>query len=56
VRLLQQSLRQLGSDAVVEILPGRDHFTLLDVGMRARIAREMTETLRRAGIGGDGTP
>jgi S-formylglutathione hydrolase FrmB len=56
VRLLQQSLQRLGSDAAVEIIPGKDHGTLLDGGMRARIAREMTETLRRAGIGGGGTP
>jgi hypothetical protein len=47
-RLLKESLAKLGSDAVVEILPGRDHGTLLDPALRARIAREMAETVRRA--------
>src|SRR5439155_20404 len=28
--LLKQSLRKLGSDAVVEVFPGRDHSTLID--------------------------
>jgi len=40
----------LGSDAVIEILPGKDHEGLLDSDMEARIAREMAETLRGAGI------
>ena len=48
VRLLQASLKKLGSDAVVEIVPGRDHGTLLDKAMRERIAREMGDALRRA--------
>jgi Putative esterase len=51
-RLLQRSLASLGSDAVVEIVPGKDHGTLLGDDMRARIAREMAETLRRVGISG----
>jgi hypothetical protein len=41
VRLLGQSLKNLGSDAVVEIIPGKDHGTLVDSAMRKRIAREM---------------
>jgi hypothetical protein len=56
VRLLQQTLAQRGSDAVIEILPGRDHSTLLAADMKARISREMTETLRRANAGGVSTP
>jgi hypothetical protein len=40
-RLLERTLSDLGSDAVVEIVPGRDHWTLLDAAMRARIAAEM---------------
>ena len=48
VRLLKQELAQLGSDAMVEILPGKDHGTLLGQEMRARIAQEMAETVRRA--------
>lgn len=40
-RLLGESLKKLGSDAVIEIVPGRDHGNLLDTAMRERIAREM---------------
>ena len=47
VRLLQESLQRLGSDADVEIIPGRDHGTLLDGPMRERIAREMADAYRR---------
>lgn len=47
VRLLQESLKKLGSDADVEIVPGRDHGTLLDGKMRERIAREMADAFRR---------
>lgn len=39
--LLKESLAKLGSDAMVAIFPGRDHGTLLDRGLRERIAREM---------------
>jgi hypothetical protein len=46
-RLLGESLKKLGSDAVVEIVPGRDHGSLMDIAMRQRIAREMAETLRK---------
>jgi hypothetical protein len=58
VGLLKQSLAALGSDAVVEIVPGKDHFAMFfDPSINARIAAEMTETLRRAGIiGGSGAP
>lgn len=47
VVLLKEALKRLGSDAVVEIFPGRDHRTLMDKEMRARIAREMAEQFRR---------
>ena len=47
VRLLRDSLKSLGSDADVEIVPGRDHGTLLDRTMRERIAREMADAFRR---------
>ncbi|HVS35968.1 MAG TPA: alpha/beta hydrolase-fold protein [Gemmataceae bacterium] len=47
VRLLQASLKDLGSDAVVEIVPGRDHGSLVDRAMRERIAHEMAEAFRR---------
>jgi hypothetical protein len=45
--LLKQSLARLGSDAVVELFPGRDHGTLMDKALRQRIAREMAEQFRR---------
>jgi pimeloyl-ACP methyl ester carboxylesterase len=40
-KLLQLSMRKLGSDAVVELFPGRNHGSLLDQALRQRIAREM---------------
>ena len=36
---------KLGSDAVVEVFPGRDHSTLIDKKLRDRIAREMAARL-----------
>ncbi|HLN33456.1 MAG TPA: alpha/beta hydrolase [Gemmataceae bacterium] len=47
VRFLKESLGKLGSDAVIEIFPGKDHGTLMDAAMRQRIAREMAEQFRR---------
>ena len=41
VKLLKESLAKLGSDAVVEIVPNRDHGTLLDPKLATRIDREM---------------
>jgi pimeloyl-ACP methyl ester carboxylesterase len=46
-RLLGESLKKLGSDAVVEIVPGRDHGSLLDMAMRERIAREMAAAFQK---------
>ncbi len=43
-RLLQESLLKLGSDAVVEIHPGRNHGSLMTRELRDRIRREMTAT------------
>jgi hypothetical protein len=45
--LLKQALAKLGSDAVVEVFPGRDHGTLMDRKLRDRIAREMADRLQR---------
>jgi S-formylglutathione hydrolase FrmB len=47
VGLLKDALRRLGSDAVVEVVPGRDHGSLMDRAMRQRIAAEMAEQFRR---------
>ena len=41
-RLLKVALAELGSDAVVELLPGKNHFNLLDVGLTGRMRAEMT--------------
>jgi hypothetical protein len=40
-RLLKKSLAKLGSDAVVEIIPKRDHSTLMDQALARRLDREM---------------
>jgi pimeloyl-ACP methyl ester carboxylesterase len=41
VKLLKESLTKLKSDAVVEIVPDRDHGTLLDPQLAKRLDREM---------------
>ncbi|MGC1273899.1 MAG: alpha/beta hydrolase-fold protein [Planctomycetaceae bacterium] len=46
-RLLKESLHRLGSDAVVELVPDRDHFTLLTPELTARMRREMTTAFLR---------
>jgi hypothetical protein len=47
VVLLKEALAKLGSDAVVEVVPGRDHGSLIDGKMRERMNREMAEAYRR---------
>ncbi len=49
--LLKESLTRLGSDAVVEIFPGRDHGTLMARVMRDRIAKEMAEQFKKNSAG-----
>jgi enterochelin esterase-like enzyme len=46
--LLKESLKQLGSDAVVELFPGKNHGSLMDANLRNRIAKEMAEQFRKA--------
>ena len=46
-KLLGQRLKKLGSDAVVEIFPGKDHMSLMTSELRRRINREMTDQFRR---------
>ncbi|WP_210420215.1 alpha/beta hydrolase [Aquisphaera giovannonii] len=41
VKRLKECLTRLGSDAVIEIIPGRDHGTILDRALAERINREM---------------
>ena len=44
-QLLGESLKKLGSDAVVEIFPGRHHGNLIDADLRRRMHREMAQRL-----------
>ena len=47
-RLLKESLAKLGSDAVVELFPGKDHRTLMTAtSLPKRIAVEMAETFKK---------
>ncbi len=41
VRLLKQTLDELGSDAVVEILDGRNHMNVADTALGERLVREL---------------
>lgn len=45
---LGERLKELGSDAVVEIFPGKDHGSLMTRDLRSRIAREMSEQFWKA--------
>jgi len=47
VKLLKESLAKLGSDAVVEIVPGRDHSNLIDPELAARFDREMSAAVAK---------
>ena len=40
-KLLKKSLADLNSDAIVELVPGKDHFNLFRGGLAMRIRREM---------------
>ncbi|MGE0605643.1 MAG: alpha/beta hydrolase-fold protein [Pirellulales bacterium] len=46
VRQLAGTLKELGSDAEIEILPGQDHGSLLTPQLYSRIRREMTTAYR----------
>ena len=46
-KLLQESQKKLGSDAVIEIFPGKHHGNLLDADLRKRIANEMAAAFTR---------
>jgi hypothetical protein len=46
-KLLQQSQKMLRSDAVIEIFPGKDHGSLMDNKMQARIKEEMAAQFHR---------
>jgi pimeloyl-ACP methyl ester carboxylesterase len=46
VKLLKESLAKLGSDATIEIVPDRDHSTLVDPELAQRIDGEMNAAVR----------
>jgi S-formylglutathione hydrolase FrmB len=46
-KLLKSSLERLGSDASVELVPGKDHGSVLTPELAARIDREMRAAVRR---------
>lgn len=46
-KLLQESQKKLGSDAVIEIFPGRNHGNLIDAALRKRINEEMAAAYRK---------
>jgi len=45
-RLLGDTLKKLGSDAIVVLYPGKDHSSLMDAELRARINKEMAQALQ----------
>jgi len=45
--LLKEALAKLGSDAVVEVVPGRDHGSIVDKALRERIHKEIAAAFRR---------
>ncbi len=47
-RLLKAELKRLGSDAVVEMFPGKDHSSLMTAELRKRIGEEMAARLKAA--------
>lgn len=49
-RLLRDELKELGSDAKVELFPGKDHSSLMTPQLRDRISREMAARLKAAKV------
>ena len=47
---LKDTLTRLGSDAAIEIIPGKDHGSVMDPQMRKRIADEIGAAARKAGV------
>jgi len=46
-KLLKESLAKLGSDAVIDIVPGKDHGSLMTPDVYKRIATEMANAYRK---------
>ncbi len=47
VKLLKETLARLGSDAAVEVEPGKDHGSIMTRELRDRIGREMMEKFKQ---------
>lgn len=54
-RLLGERLKKLGSDAVVELFPEKDHMSLLSDDLQKRIRREMTEAFHKQHLDAGGS-
>ena len=48
VAKLKESLAKLGSDAVIEIIPGKDHSNILDADLAKRLDRELEDAVTKA--------
>ena len=46
VKLLKASQEKLGSDAVIELIPGKDHSTVLNAELVSRMDREMLDAVK----------
>lgn len=53
VKLLKETLAKLGSDADVEVHPGKDHGSILTMALRDRIGQEMMESFKKNVSPGD---
>jgi hypothetical protein len=47
VKLLKESFTKLGSDAIVEVVPKKDHMTLMDEPLAARFNGEMRQAVSK---------
>lgn len=53
VKRLKQTLTKVGSDAEIEIVPGKDHGTVLTPALQDRIGKEMMESFKKNVSAGD---
>jgi hypothetical protein len=47
-RLLKESLKDLGSDAAVELFPGKNHGNLVNADLRKRMNEEMAAAFKKS--------
>ena len=53
VKLFKETVTKLGSDAVVEVIPGKDHGTVLTKDLQTRIGNEMMDSFKKNVSAGD---